>query len=180
MITKTDHELVRAVKDGNLSAFENLIERYQKTIFNLVAVLLGNQEDAKDVTQDIFVKAFEKMHTFNPKYKFFSWLYRIAINESLNWKRHNPALQSLGGTDYPAVVEDQDVIAEQGGHLKAALSMLPHPYQTLLVLKYFCDLSYEEIADISGISEKKVRSRLFSAREKLRLVLIEKGYPDYE
>lgn len=180
MITKTDHELVREVMNGSLSSFEDLIERYQKTIFNLVAVLVGDQEDAKDITQDIFVKAFEKMDTFNFKYKFFSWLYRIAINESLTWKRRNPRMSSLHETEFTSIPANQSESPETGEYLKAGLSILPHNYQTLLILKYLCDLSYEEIAEISKISVKKVRSRLFIAREKLRLVLIEKGYPEYE
>jgi len=84
MIANNDTDLVQECLAGNTKAFEALIDKYQKKIFNIVYRMTGNDDDAEDITQSVFIKVYEKLSSFNPKYKFFSWLYRIALNESLN------------------------------------------------------------------------------------------------
>jgi len=176
MITKDDNELVREVIDGNISSFEILIERYQNTIFNLIFRMTGNTENAKDITQDVFIKAFEKIHSFQFKYKFFSWLYRIAINETINWTKKNPRMESIQESwQIPVNDSNPDEAEQRGKILQFSLKQLPEHYRTLLLLKYYCGLSYEEVAEIKGISVKKVRSRLFMAREQLRKTLVING-----
>jgi RNA polymerase sigma-70 factor (ECF subfamily) len=172
MIIKDDNELVHEVINGNTSSFEPLIERYQKTIFNMVLRMVGDTENAKDITQDIFVKAFEKIETFKFKFRFFSWLYRIAINETINWTKRNPRLDRIQEVNQFLISEqDPEEEGRQSKLLQQGLLELPENYRTLLVLKYYSQLSYEDIAEIKGISVKKVRSRLFTAREQLRKIL---------
>lgn len=180
MVAKEDNELVSEVIRGNVNAFEILVNRYQKIIFKMVLRMVGNTETAKDLTQDIFVKAFEKMGTFNFNFRFFSWIYRIGINETLTWIRKNPVTDELQEVEnlpleqYTGNSERKREILEHG------ILELPSDYRILLLLKYYDGLSYEEMADINGLSVEKVRSRLFTAREQLRKILIKKGFLEDE
>ena len=141
--------------------------------------MVGNNETAKDLTQDIFVKAFEKMGTFNFNFRFFSWIYRIGINETLTWIRRNPATDQLQEVENIPLEQYADperkrVILEHG------LQELSTDYRVLLLLKYYDGLTYEEISDINGLSVERVRSRLFIAREQLRKILLKKGFLEDE
>ena len=169
MILKDDNELVYEVLQGSRSSFEILIERYQKKIFAMVLQMTDDREMAKDVTQDIFVKAYTKLPGFNFNYRFFSWLYRIALNETLNQlksRRHFDSLdKALNITDGSTVQPEQE---ESNRKLKLAVKELKDPYRSLILLKYYFGLSYGEIAETMKISEKKVKDRLFNARLALR------------
>ncbi|MCK9219933.1 MAG: RNA polymerase sigma factor [Bacteroidales bacterium] len=181
MIVKDDNELVYEVIKGSISSFEVLIDRYQKTIFNMVLKMVGNVEVARDLTQDIFVKAFEKLGSFNFKYRFFSWIYRIAINETINWIKAKHPVENLKMVEtIPAEEPDNLFQEQQSKRLHAGLRVLQGEYRMLLLLKYYCGLSYEEIAETTKIPVKKVKSRLFIAREQLHKILIEKGFFENE
>lgn len=177
MIKKDDNELVYEVIHGSVSSFEVLIDRYQKTIFNIMLRMVGDTEIAKDLTQDVFVKAFEKMGGFNFNYRFFSWIYRMALNEAINFNRKK--------TKNVALTIIESVASEDSGHSEAGKSerllqdsirTLEDNYRIPVLLKYYCGLSYEEIAEVTGHPVKKVRSRLYIAREQLRKNLTEKGF----
>jgi RNA polymerase sigma-70 factor (ECF subfamily) len=177
MITKDDNELVYEVIHGSISSFEALVDRYQKTIFNMMLRMVGDIETAKDLTQDVFVKAFEKMGGFNFKFRFFSWIYRIAVNEAINWNRKNPPVERLEKVepmlaDTPVSIEND----EKSNLLHRELRKLEADYRVLVLLKYYCGLTYEEITEATHIPVKKVRSRLFIAREQLRKGLIANGF----
>ncbi|MCH8872699.1 sigma-70 family RNA polymerase sigma factor, partial [candidate division KSB1 bacterium] len=90
-----DFHYVKECLQGHPNAFEPLIDKYQKPIFNAALRMLNNYEDAQDVTQSVFVKAFEKLDLFNPKYKFFSWIYRMVINESINFLNKRKRIEEL-------------------------------------------------------------------------------------
>jgi RNA polymerase sigma-70 factor, ECF subfamily len=174
---KDDNELVYEVIHGSISSFEVLIERYQQIIFNIIFRMVGDFETARDLTQDVFVKAFEKMGEFNFKYRFFSWIYRMAINEAINYNKKRPKNISLSGID--------TTWAENSGAtdyeflnrlLYQGLNNLTNDYRILVLLKYYCGLSYEDITETTHIPVKKVRSRLFIAREQLRKELIANGF----
>ncbi len=181
MVTKDDNELVYEVIRGDVNSFEILVERYQKIIYKMVLRMVGDVETAKDLTQDIFVKVFEKLGSFNWKYRFFSWIYRIAINETITWIRKHPHLDQLNHTEHLAADEQNPGMQERAyGMLDSGMQELSPDYRSLLVLKYYNQLSYEEMAGINNISVEKVRSRLFMARENLRKIMIKKGFPDYE
>lgn len=177
MSEKDDNELVYEVIKGNIPSFEVLVDRYQKTIFNMVLKMAGDVETAKDITQDVFVTAFEKMDGFNFKYRFFSWIYRIAINRTLN------NLKSKGPTERLNKVEMNiaEDITDQGQErnrkiLQSGLKGLQADYRVLLLLKYYCGLSYKEISEAMKIPERKVKSRLFIAREQLHDIMVGKGF----
>lgn len=181
MKMKDDNELVHEAINGNVFSFELLIERYQKTIYNMVLRMIGDVENAQDITQDIFVKAFEKLDTFKFKFRFFSWLYRIAINETINWTKRNPRMDRIqDAQNFLADESDGEDQERKSRILQSGLMKLPENYRSLLLLKYYSNLSYEEVAEIEGISVKKVKSRLFIAREQLRKILELNGFLENE
>jgi RNA polymerase sigma-70 factor (ECF subfamily) len=181
MTMKDDNELVYEVIHGSISSFEVLVDRYQKTIFNLMLQMAGDFETARDLTQDVFVKAFEKMGGFDFRFRFFSWIYRIAVNEGINWSRKRFPSESLENVERLPV----DTAGANGSEIRnrllhRELRKLEANYRVMLLLKYYCGLSYEEIAEATCIPVKKVRSRLFIAREQMRKGLIANGFFEHD
>ncbi len=181
MIGKDDNELVYEVIHGNISSFEILIERYQKTVFNMVLRMVNDEDTARDLTQDIFIKAFEKMGSFNFQYRFFSWIYRIACNETINYLKSKRRFEGLKVAEMKSDEENPGILStEKSKKLRLSLRQLRADFRLLILLKYFFGLSYEEMSEILKISEKKVKARLFTAREQLRKMLIEKDFFENE
>jgi len=178
MILDEDLGLVRHSLAGDRSAFERIVEKYQKTVFNVALRMTHEAGDAEDIAQEVFLKAYERLKSFNPKYKFFSWLYRIAVNESLNSLERKKRYQGLDeqltvqGPDLDETVEAN----ERSRKIEDAMMELNVDHRAVVVLKHFEGFSYEEIAQILEISEKKVKSRLFTARQVLRDILLKKGF----
>jgi RNA polymerase sigma-70 factor (ECF subfamily) len=182
MIENSDNDLVQECLTGNTKAFEALIDKYQKKIFNIIYRMTNNYDDAEDITQSIFIKVYEKLEHFKPKFKFFSWLYRIALNESLNHVNQKRRLTEL---DADTLIKDKTPAddyneLEVNEHVQDALMHIAPEQRILIVLKHFEGLSYQEIAYSLDISEKKVKSRLFDARRLLKQVLITKGIWGYD
>jgi RNA polymerase sigma-70 factor (ECF subfamily) len=175
MIDTEDLSLVERCRNGDRAAFERLIEKYQKAIYNLALRMV--RQDAEDVTQTTFLKAFESIETYKPGYKFFSWLYRIAYNECLDLLDERKRTQTLEEAESVPQSEDQDGVEarDESGKIEEALMELKIEHRAVVLLKHFEGLSYEEIGQILDISEKKVKSRLFTARQILRDILVQKG-----
>jgi RNA polymerase sigma-70 factor (ECF subfamily) len=175
-----DLALVQQCLQGSNRAFETLVDKYQKPLFNTAYRMVNNADDAEEITQAAFVKAFEKLETFKPKYKFFSWLYRIAINETINFtnkKKNNDALDEEFVHNGKMPDEDcqQTQISES---IQNALLEIKPEYRSVIILRHLQEFSYLEISEILDIPEKIVKSRLFTARQLLRDILLEKGiYP---
>ena len=169
--------LVAACLRGDLDAFDELVERYQGPLFNAALRITGSVDDAMDATQNAFVRAFEKLDTFNPRYRFFSWIYRIVINQSINLvdRRRGEALQDLEPQHPGADPEDDYRDREVARALERGLMELNAEHRAVIVLKHIEGLSYQNIAEVLQIPEKTVKSRLFSARQRLRLILRERG-----
>jgi RNA polymerase sigma-70 factor (ECF subfamily) len=177
MARDNDAMLVEACLRGERHAFDELVDRYEGPLFSAAYRITGSFEDAMDATQNAFVNAYEKLHTFDPSYRFFSWIYRIAINQSLNLvdrRREQAEIvdDTPAGDRNPAEVFDATEIR---GHLKKALLKLEPHYRTVIVLKHLEGFSYREIGELLEIPEKTVKSRLFTARQRLRLILTERG-----
>jgi RNA polymerase sigma-70 factor (ECF subfamily) len=154
---------------GEPGAFEILVARYQQVMFNVALRTLCDYEDAKDAAQNTFVKAYEKLGTYDPERRFFSWIYRILINECLNLRRR-PASQLLGASD-DAIADSSDAdaveMAERKRDVKQAILSLSPAYREVIVLRHFALLSYEEMSEAIGVPTKTVKSRLHSARQQL-------------
>jgi RNA polymerase sigma-70 factor, ECF subfamily len=172
-----DATLVARCLDGRRQSFSVLVDRYQVVLFNLTLRMVGNEEDARDLTQSVFLKIFENLNTYDPGFKFFSWIYKIAMNESLNFlKRKKPESSLTGdlvdsrglpGKDYEdAQLEEQ---------IQAAMMNLSPEYREVLVLRHFQNFSYREIGEAIGIAEKTVKSRLFTARRQMASILSKEG-----
>jgi len=157
---------------GDASAFEPLVVKYQRVLFAVALRLVANYEDARDVTQNTFVRAYEHLDSYDPERRFFSWIYRIAVNESLNLRRARRPEEALADPMEVSGGQSEAVAAhETAARVERALGKLTEEYREVVVLRYFGDLSYEEIAEAVGVPEKTVKSRLFSARQRLAALL---------
>ncbi len=172
MSDKDDQELVSECLNGNNRAFDKLVLRYQLPMYRTALGIVKDPDAARDVVQNGFVKSWEKLATYDSKHRFYSWLYRIIINESLNHVR------SARRQDLVTSPQEDDqtpflimVNKEEHQRLYDAIGQLGDDQRIVLHLRHFEELSYQEIAVVLEIDEKKVKSRLFSARMKLRELL---------
>ena len=177
MMDRSDEEIVRQCRSGDRRAYDALVERYHRTIYNVALRMVRDRDDAADVTQSVFVKAYEGLGRFDDRFKFFSWLYRIAVNESLNMLNQRKKFDGLEGVDVPEVEEEgaDDEMVAQESKVQGALMMLKTDQRAIIILKHMQGLSYEEIGQVMDIPVKTVKSRLFSARQVLREILKKKG-----
>lgn len=172
----TDAELVERCRNGDRGAFDRLVRRHERPVYHLALRMLRSPEDARDVVQTAFLKAWERLHAYDPQYKFFSWLYRIAVNESLNQLRSKGREEPLGDeTELPgaqsANPEWQVGEQQQSRRVQAALMRMKADDRVVLTLRHFSEFSYKEIGQILGLDEKTVKSRLFEARSRLKGLL---------
>jgi RNA polymerase sigma-70 factor, ECF subfamily len=173
---ETDQALVDRYRNGDSEAFSDLVVRYQRPIYNAAFWLTRRAEDASDITQTVFLRVAERLDEYDPKYKFFSWIYRIAVNESLNLLRSNRREEALDDTiDIPdgdgANPEWQVGEAQVSRRIQNALMGMTTNDRTVLTLRHFSECSYQEIAQILDLDEKTVKSRLFEARHRLAVLL---------
>jgi RNA polymerase sigma-70 factor, ECF subfamily len=167
-----DRALVKRCLENAPDAAGALVDRYQQRLFNVALRMLHNVQDAEDVTQTVFLNAFLKLATYDPRYRFFSWIYRMTVNESLNvLKRRKPAVTLEDEPDIPSPGAATDRAAEAEDLVGRALMGLKPDDRAVVVLRHFVSFSYEEIADVLEIPVQTVKSRLFTARERLRLAL---------
>jgi len=177
MTENDDNRLIRECLDGRLSAYEALVVKYQKKIFNAALRLLNDYDDAQDITQTVFVKAYENLRMFNPEYKFFSWIYRMTLNESINYlnrQKHRATLPETLASPEKAPDEKLEMSRLESG-IQDAVDELSVDHRVILILRHFADLSYRELGYILEIPEKTVKSRLFAARQRLGMVLVKRG-----
>lgn len=172
-----DNELVLGCLGGDQHAFETLVLRYQGPIFNSVLRMVRDREDAGDITQTAFLKAYQQLSSFDSGHKFFSWLYRIGLNEAINHLKRRGRLEPLDGEWASAARGPEDVLlgSDLSAHVQDALMHISADYRAVLILRHFEDCSYDEIASIVGVPEKTVKSRLFSARRQLKELLEARG-----
>jgi RNA polymerase sigma-70 factor (ECF subfamily) len=138
---------------------------------------VGNEPDAEDVSQTVFLKVYENLATYNPRYQFFSWLYRIAVNEAVNAKKR--IRRSVELTEESLVSQttpfEGAVAVDVENQIGAALMSLSPENRAILILRHYQEFTYKDIAYIMDLTEQKVKSRLYSARQRLGKILIQKG-----
>jgi RNA polymerase sigma-70 factor (ECF subfamily) len=172
-----DRELIENCMNGDRQAIEGLLFKYEKPVYNAAYRMLNSSEDARDVTQTVFLKVIENLDNYDPRYKFFSWIYRIALNESINCLKKQSRLDTLDRE--PAATtsgpQEQTGSEQMSQGMQAALMTIKAEYRTVIVLKHFVDCSYEEIGQILNMPEKKVKSRLYTGRQLLKDALTKSG-----
>ena len=169
--------MVTDCKNGNPEALDKLVREMQKPIYNAAYRMLGNPEEAADVTQTTFLKVFENIQRFDPKHRLFSWTYRIAMNESIDQlkriKRVEPLKESpISETDSP---QQQAETSQLSDEIQATLMELSEEHRAVITLRHFSDCSYEDISGILELPEKTVKSRLFTARQQMKTKLQQHG-----
>jgi len=181
-----DAVLIQRCRRGDTTAFGTLVERYQDDIFNGIYRMVGNYQDAADIAQDVFLKAYRAVHSFRGKASFYTWLYRIAVNTCISRRRSLAARKAhlhvplaRGGDDErdcdpPAADLPPPQAAqnrEEHARIEEALGKLPEDYRIVVVLRDIEGYNYAQIAAMLGCSHGTVKSRLFRGREILRRML---------
>lgn len=173
---------IQKTLSGDAKAFEWIMKKYQKRVYYTVMQVVMNHDDADDILQDTFIKAYTKLETFDSSYPFYPWLYRIAINTSLNHQKKKARLRAVsldevdGNNNHADLAESPSQMFdveenELVRNLKIALSKIPDEQRTVFILRVQDGLSYQEISDTMNISIGTVMSRLSRARDKLRNLL---------
>lgn len=183
-----DSALVRQCQAGDLRAFNLLITRWQDKVFNAVFRMVGNYEDARDLTQDAFVKALGALDSFRGDSQFYTWIFRIAANAAISWRRRSGRVQAFDMTEDPdnpgSGITAQKALQAQGGapsagaeqseaaaEIQRALDKLDSEFRAALVLKDVEGLDYDEIAEILEVPLGTVKSRIHRARMEMRRLL---------
>ena len=156
---------------------DTLVRQFEKPVFNAAYRMLGNVDEASDVTQTVFLKVFENIRRFDPDFRLFSWVYRIAVNEAIDQlnrrKRFAPNAELPG--ESCDVLEDTVSASELCSEVQAVLMELQPDHRAVIVLRYFTECSYEEIGKVLELPEKTVKSRLFTARQQMKGRLLQHG-----
>lgn len=179
-VNRSDVDLVSAAQDGDAAAFDQLIARHQERVFALAYHMLGNAEDAADVQQDTFVRAWTSLRSFRGNSAFSTWLHRIAVNVCLSRKRRFRPCSSLEQDNIPAdaaVTRDCQESLVNSVVVRDLLASIRPKHRVLLVLREIEEMSIEEIAEVTGSSVEAVRKQLWRVRkqfaERLRRRLME-------
>ena len=181
-----DQKLVKRAQGGNLEAYDELIRRYQERIYATIYHMTANHEDANDLAQETFIKAYQALKSFKGDSSFFTWVYRIAVNKTINFlkQRKNKTHMSLNDLDFNAE-HDPDLVAlvsdktprrdvnliELQEKLNGAMQKLSEIHRLVVTLHDVQGLSHEDISKIMGCNTGTVRSRLFYARQQLQAYL---------
>lgn len=170
-----DNRLIEATLNGDVDSFGVLVERYQRPLYTAALRITGNRDDALEATQSAFLGVFDKLGSFDPTHRFFSWVFRAVVNEALDIARARRRFvddETAGEAQLAHGDPETDYSSlQESARVRRALRRLAIDYRVVLVLRHFHDLSYAEMAETIGIPEKTVKSRLFSARRELRELL---------
>jgi RNA polymerase sigma-70 factor (ECF subfamily) len=176
----SDEELVARSVGGDVDSFNQLILRWERPIFALAYRVIGREEDARDVCQETFLRAFRALPGFKGQAKFSSWLYRIALNLCRDWirrQRRAPVMQAPEGVDLVDLVSEhgpsesiEELVARQelSAIVEQAMTLLPEEQRTAIILKEYHGMTFQEIADLQGCPLSTVKTRLYQGLAVLR------------
>lgn len=187
-VKENDSELINRAKNGDSKAYEGLLKKYRNSVYNLVYRMVRDLEEAEDLTQEAFIKAFNSLASFNEEYAFSTWLYKIATNNCIDFFRKRK-LQTYS-LDKPVQYKDSEIqheipdpelnpeksilARERSRMIQEAIKTLPEKYYTAIILRHNEEKSYEEIAEILNLPLGTVKARIFRAREMLNKELKER------
>lgn len=177
---ESDEDIILRVRQGEIAAFQFIVSRYERKLSLYLTHLIGNRDEAEDLLQDVFVKAYQHLKNFDDTRIFSPWVYRIAHNEAVNWIRkrsRRPIIVSwddiVEATGEQQSVESRETLEERWirrelrDDVREALSRLPEEHREVLTLRYYLDKSYREIAEIIGTPMNTVASRVNRAKKNL-------------
>ena len=175
-----DQQIITAVMNGNVNAYSILVQQYQKPIFNLMYRVTGSYEDAKDLAQETFIKAYEKLDHFRMGARFFPWLYTIGYNHARNFVQRSKPFQqpsdedfeNNSGLDYPSQQEERVLAQIDFLRIYQALGQLPIDYREAVILHYHEGLSMEDIATSLQLSVSGAKMRVHRGIKKLREIIL--------
>jgi RNA polymerase sigma-70 factor (ECF subfamily) len=175
-----ERDAIRLCQGGDRDAFGPLVQRYQAQILALCLRMTGSREDAADVAQQAFVQAYKHLDGYDPEQPFRPWLFRIATNECIGFLRRSGRHKAVSGDAALEQVSDPEAgapalveLAEDHEQVRRAVSALPPPYRTVVVLYYFQELGYQDIAEQTGLPVGTIGTQLFRAKQLLRRLLTE-------
>jgi RNA polymerase sigma-70 factor, ECF subfamily len=186
-MTATDEELVARSQGGDLESFNELIVRWERPIYALAYRVIGREEDARDVCQDTFLRAYRALPGFKGQAKFSSWLYRIALNLCRDWIRRQrrapvsqmpedvDALELAAETEPAESIEDLVARRELSAIVEQAMAGLSEEQRTAIILKEYHGMTFQEIADLQGCPLSTVKTRLYQGLSQLRRQLERQG-----
>ena len=186
-MTWTDEELVARSKTGDAESFNQLVKRWERPIFALAYRTLGREEEARDVTQETFLRAFRGIKNFRGQAKFSSWVYRIALNLCRDWirrERRAPIQAAPEGVDLVELAAEQGPVEsietlvarnDMSQAVAAAMARLPEEQRTAIILKEYHGMTFQEIADLQGCPLSTVKTRLYQGLTVLRRQLERNG-----
>ncbi len=185
--TLADGELVSTAVAGREASFEELVRRYQRPIASYVYRMVGDYDAALDLTQEVFIKVYNSLARYRSEFKFSTWIYKIAHNAAIDHLRRYSVREQIlnaesDSTRPDVAVESRRLTPEQESEreerrseIESVVQTLPAAYRELIVLRHSHDLSYDEIAEVTGLPLGTVKNRLFRAREAMRDLLIHRG-----
>ncbi len=168
-----DDELIRIILKGDGERYDDIVERYQAGLYRTAFYYTQNEEDARDITQEIFIRAYNGLAGFKQNSTFSTWLYRIAVNHCIDWcRKKKPLLEEStyfdNLCDQEGSPEDLFIRQESTSEVHKAVASLPPIYSTILILYYFEDFSPQQIADIMDTPKRTIETRLFRGRKILK------------
>ncbi len=171
MDRKTEEDIIARVLAGNRQAYARLVEEYKTAIYNLAYRMTGNVQDAQDLAQESFIRAYKNLVVFDPRRSFFTWLYTISLNLIRNYLKKKGREPSIPARENPiseavSASEEQETAREE--LLEICLARLSPRVRELIVLRYYLGLSFEEVAEITGLSTSAVKMRIYRGLEKLQ------------
>jgi RNA polymerase sigma-W factor len=190
VIQEVDRKLIHRALDGDDQAFDELMQRYHQSVYNLVYRMIESPQEAEDIVQETFIKAFNALASFNEEYAFSTWLFKIATNHCIDTLRKrklrtfslDTPIQTKDGAvsrdyaDESYSPERSTISNEHTSMILDAVEDLPEKYRVVINMRHHEDRSYEEISEILDIPIGTVKARIFRARELLKKILKDKGY----
>lgn len=182
---RADYELVKKAKAGDGRAYDQLMEMYHDAVFNIILRMVHNRQEAEDLAQETFIKAYNSITSFNEEYAFSTWLFKIASNHCIDFFRKRKL--KTYSMDEPVKYKDDEITHEYADHaptvdkemvaseksriIRQAIEKLPEKYRQAIILRHHEEKSYEEIAEILDLPLGTVKARIFRAREMLKKIL---------
>jgi RNA polymerase sigma-70 factor, ECF subfamily len=182
MDQKLEAEIVARVLKGDKQAYALLVEKYKSPIYNLANRMTGNLEDANDLAQETFIRAYKNLWRFNPQKYFFTWLYTISLNLIRTHLRKNRKVAAEcepGNAQHTALADNREnqeqlfILNQQATILDACLQKLPVDLREAIILRFYSELSFEKVAAISGTSVSAVKMRVYRGLERLKQLMNE-------